>query len=218
MNFYFSKNHFSVSSHGCPTNNDSNDQIKDENKESKSILEDCHFCKQLVPDTEIVSCSECNNKHCLAHRHPDSHSCSSINKVPEVKKPAIQIQTHSAPANRGAKNDTLAKRVAIMKMKQSAKGFTAIPQTERLHFNLIIPNDSSPKPIFLSKEWSIGKCVDWLATTFKLVNNNSSQDALKLVLSKQDQDNYFSFSSKLNDLITNDFQEGDTIVLKYVES
>lgn len=97
--------------------------------------------------------------------------------------------------NRGKKNDALAQRVAAMKLKSTASGQESLPQEERIYFYLtFLPNQLSydqehkaftDKPIFLCKEWTVGKCIDWIATHFTLINRNNEPKQSKLVLTSE---------------------------------
>ncbi|XP_054164568.1 AN1-type zinc finger protein 1-like [Oppia nitens] len=222
----FCKEHYSVVTHSCP---------KYDTKEVKpvatgghrTILGKCCYCVESVPDTELVLCDKCNDKHCLAHRYYDSHKCKH-NTTANVKSNVIQFVNKSTisstpPQIKGTKNEGLARRVALMKLKQTASGQTSIPVTERLYFKMRYQKSQQIqefdiKDIFVSNEWSIGKCIDWLSTHFGLINNNNNPLEPKLVLSS-DINNYESFptSSSLKQLESEGFvQNGDTLCLKYV--
>ncbi|KAH9394990.1 AN1-type zinc finger protein 1 [Tyrophagus putrescentiae] len=101
--------------------------------------------------------------------------------------------------NRGKKNDALAQRVAAMKLKSTAAGQASIPEEERIYFSVsFVPNEPlsfgqedkqsvvKERPIFLCREWTVGRCVDWIAAQFSLVNRNNEPKAAKLVLTKQE--------------------------------
>lgn len=107
----------------------------------------------------------------------------------------LQGSSGIAVKNRGKKNDALAQRVAAMKLKSTATGQASIPEEERLHFFIsFVPNEPlsfdqmekafKDKPIFLCREWTIGRCVDWIANNFSLVNRNNEAKAAKLVFLK----------------------------------
>lgn len=91
------------------------------------------------------------------------------------------IVTPSGP--KGAKNEQLAQKVAYMKLKQKAKGQQSVPPTERLYFNIdVLVGDHKQVQFYFSKEWSLGRCVDYLANELKLVNKNNVKDGPKLVI------------------------------------
>lgn len=218
-----SKDHHSRDAHNCINDNNIVDKTSNEHE---SIHGRCCFCKTSVPDIELVFCVGCHLKHCLIHRHPDSHKCNESfvvkeSSLREKAKPALKCE---APNVRGAKNEALARRVAVMKLKQTATGLTSTPETERLYFKISVLKDSEKtqsKSIFLCKKWSVGKCVDWLASNFHLVNNNNNPSAAKLVLCLDDDENIepFSLSVTLNELETNDtICNGSNLLLKYINN
>lgn len=192
----------------------------------QSILGKCCFCQNSVPDIELVLCDKCSDKYCLPHRHPDSHHCNQTNVIKKSTETQStkRVFTSSAPNIKGAKNESLARKVALMKLKQTAVGNSSIPMTERLYFSISYQKDSQinnfeSKNIFVSKEWSVGKCVDWLANQFGLTNNNNNPLLPKLVIcANGDNCEPFSFSLTLKDLENESrIQSGDKLLLKYVQ-
>lgn len=207
LNFILSsKDH--LISHGCLTDN----KITVENNESKKQSFDfikCPFCLDSVPITESSVCNHCLERYCLIHRHQIDHQCKTLNNdsknemVPvDDKKEKIlsKLRSEYKPGiilkNRGSKNSALALKVALMKLKSQAIGQESIPIEERAYFYLsFIKSEQNynqdfkafqEKPIFLCKEWSIGKCVDWIAQHFSLVNRNNEPNKPKLVLLNED--------------------------------
>jgi hypothetical protein len=171
-------------------------------------------------------CDKCNQKYCLVHRHQNSHQCNESNVIKKATEPQSTkpVLNSCAPNIKGAKNEALSRKVALMKLKQTAVGNNSLPMTERLYFNISYQKDSQlnqfdSKAIFLSKEWSVGKCVDWLATQLGLINNNNNPLLPKLVLcNNNDNCEPFSFSLTLKDLENEScFQSGDKLLLKYLK-
>ncbi|RWS18499.1 AN1-type zinc finger protein 1-like protein, partial [Leptotrombidium deliense] len=165
------KQHFSIETHNClqfEKNFEANDVkcVEKKNKDTKK----CDFCEVKISNVlEITKCDMCSLIFCLNHRHPEGHKCKVLNEqeskrnVVEVKKRANKV-VDAPKGTKGAKNEALAKRVAFMKLKQTAKGVASLPVEERVYFNVTF--EENTKPFYLSKEWTIGKCVDWLANQF----------------------------------------------------
>ena len=208
--------------HNCPKYEEQTPTQPSNN--TQTILGKCSFCKNSVPNTELVLCDKCKANHCLTHRHYDSHQCVQ-NQSPKttttaVKKPVINS---SAPNVKGTKNEVLARKVALMKLKQKAIGQTSVPFTERLYFKINYQKSSKQnvfdtKDVFLSKEWSVGKCIDWLSTQLEIINNNNNPSAPKLVLSTDSSSDSFSMSDTLKHLESEGLlQSGDNLCLKYIQ-
>ena len=192
--------------------------------DSVSILGKCAFCRQSVPDTELVLCDKCDASHCLTHRHYDSHKCPK--NISEEKPKALVVKPmvkSSSPNVKGTKNQSLALKVALMKLKQKASGQSSIPMDERLYFKVNFQksaqnNNFDVKEVFLSKEWSIGKCIDWLSSHLSLINNNNNPLAPKLVLSVDSGDKQILLMSHTLKQLESEglVSNGDTLCLKYI--
>ena len=193
---------------------------------SPTILGKCCFCKKSVPDTELVLCDKCSANHCLTHRHYDSHQCVKNFNIKTKETVVRKLMTNtSAPNVRGTKNEVLARKVALMKLKQSASGQSSLPITERLYFKISYQKSSEQnlfenKDVFLSKEWSVGKCIDWLSSHLSIINNNNNPLAPKLVLcSDSETSDPFSMSPSLKQLESEGVvQSGDKLCLKYIQN
>ncbi|UXI19374.1 ATP synthase subunit gamma [Sarcoptes scabiei] len=222
---------------------------------SKNFVK-CDHCRISIIITQSVVCSDCSRRFCLPHRHQKDHNCLSlqtksytdlINRTDKTVHEQILAKLGSncksgvLLKNRGTKNNALATKVLLMKLKSRASGDEAIPIEERLYFNLkFIQNELSSNqkgkyfdevPIFLCKEWSIGKCVDWIAKKFSLINRNNEPDKPKLILMNDDtridlashncctstERDYFCFKHILKDLLEAEILENAcTLKIKYV--
>lgn len=210
--------------HNCPN---FEPKFQTTGSDSVSVLGKCAYCNQSVPDTELVLCDKCNAKHCLPHRHYDSHRCTKNEPNKDQKTPSLAAKpmtNTSGPNVKGTKNESLAQKVALMKLKQKASGQSSVPMSERLYFRVEYQrsaeqNNFDTKEMFLSKEWSVGKCIDWLASHLSLVNNNNNPMASKLVLSLVSEDKQvLPMSQTLKQLESEGlFRNGDTVCLKYVQ-
>ncbi|OTF78028.1 hypothetical protein BLA29_012869 [Euroglyphus maynei] len=149
-------------------------------------------------------------------------------KIRSEYKPGIKVK------NRGARNNPLALKVTLMKLKSQAIGLESIPIEEREYFYLsFISNEIGynqegkefrDKPIFLCKEWSVGKCVDWLAQKWSLINKNNQSDKPKLILTSEgllinnDDDSKKCCEKQSNNLIiSNVIVSTDLLILTYLE-
>lgn len=99
-----------------------------------------------------------------------------------------------------------------MRVKGSAIGSKNIPLSERCYFLVYLPltvknkHMGTSKGVFVNAQWTIGKCIDSMADTLKVPNNNNDASAVnKLRL--------FHYSN--GELISN---EMDTILMKLFES
>lgn len=191
----------------------------------------CSFCKDVVKNRhEIVVCEKCSLQHCLGHRHPESHECAKLKEEvlqehARINRPKYQAPVKPIAGVKGAKNAELAKKVAFMKLKQQAKGVGQIPATERLYFKFLVkPNDNDDgkeDAFYFSKEWSFGRCVDWLADHLKLINQNNLSSAPKLVICSTDDESLkqFDLSLKLKEAVElGNLHDGDNLLLKYIRN
>ncbi|KAI1287478.1 AN1-type zinc finger protein 1 [Halotydeus destructor] len=124
-----------------------------------------------------------------------------------------------APAGKkGVKNNDLAKKVAYMKLKQKAVGMSSIPATERLYFNVSVKElNDVEQPFFFSKEWSFGRCVDYLSTHLKIANRNNVKEAPKLVLCRIADGLQYDLSDKLKTALAQDnIADGDSLSFTHV--
>lgn len=219
----FCKHHLPTIVHDCKSYTEADNILTLECPE-KNVYERCNFCRQQVKNRhEMVNCDKCNQLHCLHHRLAESHDCSVLKKENPPKTPFEVVLPVTRPSAKvtgikGAKNDALAKKVRLMKLKQSAVGLSSIPQSERIYFTLHISSNTSSHGIFLSSQWSIGKCVDFVADKFGVKNNNNKNNMPKLMLSNEDEQ-LLPFEAKINELITQNLVEnGQKLTLKYVDS
>ncbi|RWS02900.1 AN1-type zinc finger protein 1-like protein [Dinothrombium tinctorium] len=181
--------HHSTISHKCSSQSELLNADSKKEKDNRSAQwAKCSFCLSKIKlELEVTHCELCHKPFCLNHRHPEGHKCVSTEKRPaeEVSKCEKKIEVKKADplkGAKGAKNESLAKKVALMKMKQTAKGVSSIPFEERLYF-----------------KWTIGKCVDWLSNEMCI---NHRQATAKLNLFKSDKS--FSYDIRLKELEPDD--------------
>ncbi|XP_040289056.1 AN1-type zinc finger protein 1 [Bufo bufo] len=183
----FCLTHRSRDCHGCPevTSGGSSGQSEG------STQYPCSYTGCTGKELVEVFCPFCRKHFCLRHRHQPDHECEKL-EAPKPRMSATQQlvkeivdSKKSAPPNkarRGAKNAETAAKVALMKLKLHALGDKTLPQSERVYFQVYLPKGGQDrsKPMFFCKKWSIGKVVDYAASTASLKNDNNRASAKKL--------------------------------------
>ena len=79
------------------------------------------------------------------------------------------------------KNEELAAKLALMKLKQSAKGDSKVAMKEKLHFNLKVLNEEKEVPVFFDKRLQVGRIVDMMISEYSLELRNTSHQILGLI-------------------------------------
>ena len=158
----------------------------------------------------------------MKHRIPEAHEC------PKLKEEYLQrIRSHrtvssvdkkpvEAPKVKGAKNDSLARKVALMKLKQKAKG-PQVPMEERLY--LFVENETTgiQEPFYYSKTWTFGKCLDFTLETLGIRNVNNKTSGKKMSLCLLDGQT-IAFDLTVQEVVNKgSLSEGDKIILKNVD-
>lgn len=215
----FCKDHFQPGDHSCPS-------YTSTEPTSLSTSESFPCTFQSCPQKELVKipCPHCELHFCLQHRHQVDHNCSKLVKPEEkmkqtaaVVKEIVEKNAEKKQVKQGAKSDKLAAKVQLMKLKQSAKGISELPAEERIYFLVKTPSDKDTA-VYVSKFWSVGKSIDYMATVANVPNYNNFYGKPKL--------NLFTHSgvclSEQKDVILKDMIEketifnGQSIALKYV--
>lgn len=104
-----------------------------------------------------------------------------------------------------------------MRLKGKAVGLKSIPNTERLYFNIVLPTKSE-KAVYISKTWSLGRAIDFIADECHLQNNNNKSGELKLRLFKTDKHILSQvMSDSIKDLLDKEFIiDGESLIIEYV--
>ncbi|MCL4130297.1 UNVERIFIED_CONTAM: hypothetical protein GTU68_036339, partial [Idotea baltica] len=187
---FFCKNHNLTDLHNCPKK-----PIK-QIKEKETSLPTKYLCShadckngELTP----VICSHCSKQFCLKHRHQIDHGCSeytppsnpmaeAASKIEELTK---RLSSEPKPAKR-VKNEKLAAKVQLMKLKGKAIGSKEVPVEERLFFSLHFPEKLSrgnaPLAVFVSHYWTVGRAIDATADLAKVNNRNNENTCIRLSL------------------------------------
>ena len=171
----FCKTHFQPFDHLCPS------QAQSLPRTSNEISTELHSCSLADCSTkELVQmpCSHCKLHFCLQHHHQVDHQCLKLQKPQEkmVQTAAlikqIQIKNSGKKACQGVKSEKLAAKVQLMKLKQQSKGVDELPAEERIYFAVHTPSDKH-EAVFVSKFWSVGKCIDYIASACQIANFNN---------------------------------------------
>lgn len=217
----FCKEHFQPFNHSCSSYQGSFP------KTSETVgLHKMHVCTLPNCSTKelmYMPCPFCDLHFCLQHRHQVDHNCSKLEKpVEKMAQTAelvrqIQMKNLGKKSCRGVKSEKLSAKVQLMKLKQNSVGVGELPAEERVYFLVKTPLQVE-MAVFVSAFWSVGKCIDYIASAGKITNFNNVTGKPHL--------NLFSPSgdclSENKDLIISGMIEneiifnGQTIVLKYV--
>lgn len=123
-------------------------------------------------------------------------------------------------AMQNPKKQATAAKIQLMKLKGKATGSPSVPTTDRIYFLVILPKslNKGAKPVFVSKDWSIGKVIDSASTICNVPNRNNEMNSPKLKLFKVDGTQVSTeMNSKLVDIIEgNRIFSGETLILEYV--
>lgn len=227
-----SKEHREVTDHACSKYEEQDVVLADKPTAAATTerrqQQRCANCRIVVLNAaELVRCDRCHFAHCLQHRHPEAHDCQKLRE--EKLQALVQARRLDpkpmapvvAPAGvKGAKNAPLAQKVAYMKLKQKATGMQSIPATERIYFNVdvqVTPTAAQVKPFYFSKEWSFGRCVDYITTEMKLTNKNNVVGGPKLVLIAESDAQQYDLSMSLRKAVESELlADGASLQLKLI--
>lgn len=221
----------------------------------ESLKAACDFCKRKTLSLELVECTHCALKHCLYHRHQVQHDCSKLEEVKETLKADVNVKivkqqealnnlkatlqsstskpTYSASSAKPTdpKKKQLAKRLRIMRIKQSARGPPNVLEADKIFFEVRFKHEpmsaiSSPKlegkalKIFTTKNHPVGRMVDWSADELGIINKNHLVDTDQLVFKKElDSGELVTFDSHkiFSHYLEGDtLENGDELILTYV--
>lgn len=222
----FCKEHFFPLKHSCTPYQDLMDSLVLSTHTITSYP--CKFGTCVKSELVPVICELCQLQVCLEHRHKPDHLCPKFSKPAErmvqttllVEKILEKNASKKKPGPQGAKSDKLAAKVQLMKLKQNSEGSKELPDDERVYFLVNLSEKKTSKGVFFSKHWSIGKCIDTLATIFKLSNFNNQPFKPQLNLfNSGDECISLRKDAALKDLLGSEtLFNGQTIDLRYVET
>ncbi|XP_061428032.1 AN1-type zinc finger protein 1-like isoform X6 [Lethenteron reissneri] len=146
-------------------------------------------------------CPCCVRTAACRHRHQVDHACVNLQEAaPRMQRTQELVRgitegrcgAAAAVGRRGARSAAVTARVQLMKTKQQAVGEQGIPQEERLYLRVRLPRTAGvsegqqqqqeERAVFVSRAWSVGRVVDWVASATRLPNNNHVASAKKLHL------------------------------------
>ena len=224
----FCKNHSSLDSHNCSSLNQAQ-TLPNKSEPKKEFLKPC--CLDKCQKSVVTNCPICALDFCMDHRLEKDHSCSKVyeNHI-EDSLPKTQALVESILAKRKelpksdpktVKNQKLAAKVQLMKLKMKAVGPKSIPTQDRIYFGIKNPKFKDPKPVFVNQIWPFGKVIDAIADQVGLENKNNVANAPKLKLFKH-LDGFAvtdQLETSLKDLLkVEEIFNGDILIMDYVES
>nr|CAD7195087.1 unnamed protein product [Timema douglasi]CAD7405332.1 unnamed protein product [Timema poppensis] len=186
-----------------------------------------------------MTCPVCEKHFCLQHRY---HTCKDNSrgrrkeermKVLEARKQfavakeeadkQVEATLHKARQKSGVVSKT-ALKVHLMRIKGKAVGPKTIPASERVYF-MANPPASMKRPgkaVFVSKQWHLGRMLDFIAETLDVPNKNNIPGTPKLVLVHSSEWGEGVVSEnmglKIDELIAEDvLVEGETLFLEMVD-
>ncbi|XP_029209798.1 AN1-type zinc finger protein 1-like isoform X2 [Acropora millepora] len=196
----FCSKHRTKVSHGCFTGFKQEKEARLENMQQKSGMQCAfHDCKSELIQ---VTCEHCCCSYCLRHRHQVDHQCSSLPLKKARQSPEEKIQqiigkdlSKEKKGRGGVRNEIMAAKVSLMKIKLKATGDVCIPQDERIYLRVLLPYGSNGQeiPMFFSKK-------------LRLIHRNTGEvlgQELQVV-DFQKRDNFQLFS-------------GSAVVIEYVD-
>jgi len=220
----FCKNHFSIDAHNCPSKKDHDL----EDVPSKFVEEGpkCHFlsCSKV----QVTECPACCSKFCMDHRIESDHKCSNLDhnrRDGSLNKTKAHVQNILASKKPKAdpkviKNQKMAAKVQLMKLKMKAEGNKGIPAEQRIFLGLRT-RKKQMEPVFVDKLWSLGKVIDVMADAIGLQNKNNVSEADKLRLFKNVDGSiiHSELSMTIEQLLAEEqIFNGDLVILDYCKN
>lgn len=169
----FCRDHSGITAHSCPKYDKKVDGTSS-NLEPiilyKCSLENCTNQKEIVR----VICEFCGNDFCMKHRLQIDHNCSKLpdksqsdnQKAKEKKEFNFEVKQ-----NVSEKNMSLAAKVQMMKLKQTAVGPAGLPEESKFYCFVQYNNEQSAqtkKAFYFSIKWPVGKCNEFIKEKFKI--------------------------------------------------
>ena len=127
-----------------------------------------------------------------------------------MKKESDQTKNKvvKVPAVKGSKNEALARKVALMQLKQKAIG-PAVPFEERIHLFVMHPVIGKKEPFYFSKTWTMGRCCDFAVDRLNLPHN------FRLCAIREEVELPIESSLFVHEVLSQSLiEEGDTLVFK----
>jgi len=230
----FCKDHAAYDAHSC-SKYDSAAAHDSKQSMCTSVSYACSVSGCSGRELVEIRCDLCGNCYCLAHRHSDDHRCTS---APDVQKDKLPKTTElvnkmlsakpatsklANPAKLSAKSTATASKIALIKLKQQATGDKAIPDSDRVFFNVILPHGSHKKsmPMYFSQSWFVGKAIDKAASAASVSNKNNIAGAQRLCMFEASSGYMCASGLKISSLLgaSGDVSlyNGATVILEYAD-
>ncbi|XP_059488090.1 AN1-type zinc finger protein 1-like [Neocloeon triangulifer] len=230
----FCKEHLPFASHACAKKPD-RVLSADECRLAEGF--ECTFEGCQRRELVAVTCGQCQRQVCLDHRLPTQHNCPSVEIQAEInleiskKEEALskeisiakkEVEEQLAKQLKAAKNRARAAKVQLMKLKSKAslaKRGLNIAQSERLHFLVKTPVGGE-EVLVVSKEWSLGRVLDFTAEQCCTKNTNNVPNTPKLRLVQEDGtliDENRLDSTTATLVEKGELCDGQTVVLRYFD-
>ena len=170
----FCKEHFTYDSHNC-TKYSELSKIEASCNLSPIPLYVCSFETCKTKELISISCQQCKLNFCVQHRLQLDHKCkfidSSSNSGNQAKKIKSNEFKFELKTEVSEKNSSLATKLVLMKLKQTAVGPPGLPEESK--FYCFIESNASKKPFFLSNKWPVGRCQEFISQKIKTTNTES---------------------------------------------
>lgn len=217
----FCKDCISLDAHNCKSLTETKIIKKFEPKGDKCFIEKCQ-------KFAVTQCPVCERLFCMDHRLEVDHECE---KMTENRRNESLVKTEALVNSilakkkqdkdpKVVKNQKMAAKVQLMKLKMKATGQKSIINEERLYFGVKCKKKKELSPIFVSGKWSLGKVIDTIADSLGLENRNNFENAAKLRLFKNIDGQILNtqLDISLEDLVKDEtIFNGDTLIMEYVE-
>lgn len=210
----YCKEHYSFISHKCIKYEEKNEQnLTKVSNSSRINFYDCTFedCRQREM-VEVV-CEFCAKRFCMKHRLQIDHKCSKLeSNLTDLKpKEAKKEFKFEVKQNVSEKNASLAAKLTLMKLKQTAIGPPGLPEQSKYYCFIIQDSDqSTKKPFYFSTKWPVGKCIEFLVDKLKI--EKFKLNSLKLFLDS----NHVPSSSTIEELQKNNVLANQGLILNLI--
>ncbi|KAI5960367.1 uncharacterized protein KGF55_004659 [Candida pseudojiufengensis] len=224
----FCSQHRTLEKHQCPNKDKFYNQSINTSNSSSTTSSSTISSKSLFPDREAdrklinerLKSPEPTTIKETQFRVGDVAGTNAFKKFQEFLNLKKSKQKNSSSVSKiFGKSSSASKFADIAKLKKDAKGDNKIKQVDRVYVWCIYVKDpksieQAKQPVFISKNWVIGKSLDNIAETLKLSNyNNSTTNASEKL-------NIFTFNQQTNESKqienskkSNILQNGDIIYL-----
>lgn len=179
---------------------------------------------------DLIQCDYCQIKHCLKHRHQDDHACPHLQ--PANKKRGNSAASRLLAKIAQKKKDLTAlgksrpqrasKSSTKMRVKLKAVGDPNIKESDRFYLEVKFPAESmsgrpmkkAPRSVWVNKDWTIGRGLEFISDKFDIENKNHMQNAKKLHLTHATTQAVFPYDVPIQ-LLQPEISPGDTVQLLY---